>query len=337
MNIKLLITGIILVSLITLQSCSKDDVTSPEKEIIDKDKDNEDGQGEKEEENKPSESKTVSVSLKSAGSLKDRISNEGLNLIESLTLTGNLNGTDINVIRSIKNLSYLDISNANIVSGGELTGANSGTGTINNVISEYLFADLKNLKEIILPKNCIEIRINAFVVCPQLRSVTMFDKVTKICAWAFYLCSNLETINIPNSVKEIEYMAFAGCNNLKAITLPNSLTTLGVGVFGECKSLETITLSENIETIESNVFASCTSLKSITIPAKVKIISIWAFNDCVGLSAIHLKSYTPPKLDNVTQFHGIDMNICKLYIPKGSLSLYSKADVWKDFANIIEE
>jgi len=124
---------------------------------------------------------------------------------------------------------------------------------------------------------------------------------------------------------------------INIFVLLNSLTTLGVGVFGECKSLEAVTLSENIEVMESNLFGLCTSLKTLTVPAKVKTISVATFYDCIELHSIHLKGSTPPEVIGDKHFRTLDMNTCKLYIPKGSLSLYSKADVWKDFANIVEE
>ena len=44
----------------------------------------------------------------------------------------------------------------------------------------------------------------------------------------------------------------------------------------------------------------------------------------------------PPSLKNSNQFDIVDKNNCVVWVPKGSLSAYKGADVWKDFANIFE-
>jgi len=36
-------------------------------------------------------------------------------------------------------------------------------------------------------------------------------------------------------------------------------------------------------------------------------------------------------------FERVNNNTCKLYVPKGSLSAYSKAMGWSEFATIVEE
>ena len=67
---------------------------------------------------------SVTLNVETPGTLSSLIANSKKHQITSLTLTGYLNGSDIRYIRemadSYKNtsLSYLDISNANIVKGG---------------------------------------------------------------------------------------------------------------------------------------------------------------------------------------------------------------------------
>ena len=68
----------------------------------------------------------ITLNVENAGSLATMIASSKKNMITSLTITGNINGSDIRFIRQMagyKNfdgaLQYLDLSGANIVSGGE--------------------------------------------------------------------------------------------------------------------------------------------------------------------------------------------------------------------------
>ena len=110
-----------------------------------------------------------------AGSLSTRISNDNVDplTITDLTITGNLNGTDLRLIREMAGNNYLgepksgslkklDLSGANIVAGGEkyldTDRITSSTGTYtqnngynsfhyeteNNVLGKSLFAYYKN-------------------------------------------------------------------------------------------------------------------------------------------------------------------------------------------------
>jgi len=312
--------------LFSIQSCNTDDdIFEPEKEIPEGNGDN-DGDG------KAGNQRTLTLTLKSAGSLGSYIDEKNINIVENLTLTGNINGTDIKVIRNIKSLVTLDISKTNIVSGGDFY--YESFGTINNVISDWMFSGFTNLKEIKLPESSIEIRWLALGGCLSLTHIEIPNKVKKIGNSAIWGCTNLISVKIPDSVIEIDITAFGLCNNLKEVILPNSITKLGNSVFQRCNSLEYVKLSENLEELENGLFNQCGSLKLITIPKKVKIIGVRVFYDCVDLKEIHILNSTPPEISETT-FEKVDSQ--KKFIPKGSLSQYQKAKYWKDLNNLIEE
>jgi hypothetical protein len=57
---------------------------------------------------------------------------------------------------------------------------------------------------------------------------------------------------------------------------------------------------------------------------------------CSGLTSIYSYSTTPVNLSSSSNvFIGVNTNMCILYVPKGSMSLYQSANQWKDFAHIV--
>ena len=114
--------------------------------------------------------------------------------ITDLTMTGQLNGTDLRLLREMAgndylgqptsgNLKKLDISGANIVAGGEkyldTDRITSSTGTYtqdngensfhyeteNNVLGKSLFAGCDKLEEVILPNSLTAIGEYQFAAC----------------------------------------------------------------------------------------------------------------------------------------------------------------------------
>lgn len=100
--------------------------------------------------------------------------------------------------------------------------------------------------------------------------------------------------------------------------------------------------------IASNAFYGCTDMTAVTIPASIKAIGDYAFAGCENLMEVYCESTTPIDLSKafsrginktirraVTQFSGVNFDLCKLYVPYGYESLYRDAEGWKDFKNII--
>jgi len=60
----------------------------------------------------------------------------------------------------------------------------------------------------------------SFAECKNLKSVVIPDSVEAIGGGAFYGCENLTSIVIPSSVKSIGDRCFLNCNNLRSATVP---------------------------------------------------------------------------------------------------------------------
>ena len=278
-------------------------------------------------------SRTIHVAT--AGTLSDYISEDEKYQIEELTLTGELNGTDIRFIRNMSGKDYeerymdvsdpyedintagklktLDISNVNIVGGEVYYCRTTGTAryecysSVDDVISTYMFRGCK-LTSIIMPNSVTSIEGSAFADCSRLTSVTIPNSVMSIGSGAFWGCSSLTSITIPNSVTSIEDWAFYDCSGLTTITIPNSVTSIGFAAFSRCSGLT-----------------------SITIPNSVTRIVSEAFEGCSGLTTIVSEIETPFALDDV-----FDYGLATLIVPPGKKSVYQNTAGWNKFTNIVE-
>ena len=145
--------------------------------------------------------KQITIKLEKAGTLPDKIGSTKKNQITNLKIIGEINGTDLRMIREMagKNargndtdgmLSVLDLSDAKIVEGGDDYYADNGYHyyTSNDKIGNY-----------------------AFFNCSGLTSITLPSGVTKIGNYAFCNCSGLTSITLPSGVTEIGDCAFVRC------------------------------------------------------------------------------------------------------------------------------
>ena len=269
------------------------------------------------------EGSVTEITVTEAGKLLEAMGVDFLHKIKSLKVNGPVNGTDIKNIRLMSSLKSLDLTNAQIVSGGDAyCQASYGTSlyTSNNVIGREMFYK-KELEVIYLPNSITTIGKDAFGWCQNLKEVRMGNEVTLIEDNAFSVCSSLESISLSQKTKRLEHGAFSS-SHIKKITLPRDLEYIG-----------------------PNCFNNCSYLTSITIPECTQTIGERAFNGCFALKEIHVKAQ-PQTLTNIgedlfsySSSSGTDNSLYEkavLYIPIGSKAYYYSTDFGR-FTNIIEE
>ena len=109
--------------------------------------------------------KQITIQLEKAGTLPDKIGSRRKYKITNLKIIGEINGTDLRMIREMagRNLSVLDLSNAKIVEGGDYYYKDYYTS--NDVIGSYAFRDCSGLTSLTLPAGITEIGDCAFSYC----------------------------------------------------------------------------------------------------------------------------------------------------------------------------
>lgn len=198
----------------------------------------------------------VVINLDEPGTLPQKISASDKYRITNLKVKGDINGTDLGLLREMAGqsingedetdgkLSTLDLSDAKIVGGGEpYFNFNGG--------QEVYYSEYDKIGK------------NAFSCCNSLKRLTLPKDITSIEQSAFFGCTGLMSITIPSYVTSISKYAFDGCSSLTSIELPNSLTTIEESAFYGCTSLTSVTLTSNLTSIGSYAFIGCSQLKEV--------------------------------------------------------------------------
>lgn len=247
----------------------------------------------------------VTINVTTAGTLPTLIDSSKKLEITKLTVTGEINGTDLLYIREMGGsdvngkstsgkLSELDLSGAKFVAGGSSYFSSYITSL--NRVSGYAFYNCKGLTSVTLPNNITSIDICAFA-STGLTSITIPKSVTSINWAAFYQCKGLTSINIHSNITYIDFTAFNGCTNLKEFIVEANNTAYssveGVLFDKKCTKLiaypnaksTTYTIPGSVTSIGDYAFWSCSALTSITIPSSVTSIGNFAFYECKELTS----------------------------------------------------
>lgn len=250
----------------------------------------------------------ITLHVERAGTLPGMIDESRLPYITDLKLTGELNGTDIRLIRTLtqENLQILDLSEARILGGG--APYKFAYYTSNDIIGEYMFYNSDYygekpsvISKIILPKSTLRIDKGAFRECKKLESIDISNSVTSIGDLVFCGCTRLTNIDIPNSVTSIGENTFSECTSLKSINISNSLTSIGSQTFYGCTSLTNIDIPNSVKNIGVDTFHGCTNLKDINISNSLTRIGMQTFYECTSLTNIDIPN-SVTSIDNCAFF-----------------------------------
>ena len=298
--------------------------------------------------------KQITIKLERAGTLPDRIASSRKYKITNLKIVGEINGTDLKMIRDMAGsnstgnstdgkLSVLDLSEAKIVEGGDYyyydydNNRNNYYYTSNDVIGDKAFYYCRGLTSLTLPDGITSIGYCAFYGCSGLTSLTLPDGITSIGSWAFRDCSGLTSLTIPAGITSIHSLAFQYCSGLKEVRIcinDNLDTYLTKGhpyipvdyKYIDCdikyyindKEITSIEIPSNVTTLGDYVFQGRRGLTSLNLPAGITSIGSGAFYDCSGLTSLTL----PAGITKIGEgaFYGCS-GLTSLTLPAGITSI----------------
>lgn len=317
---------------------------------------------------------TLEVDNQYPGWLSSKIPFKDQASVQNLTVTGYINGTDVKFIRELINnrqLSHLDLSDANIVAGGDAYYVDSKVSYKiykDNTIGSYMFTTGYNSKltYLSLPKSVTKINLDnridycddnldTLVIGGDLKMLRSMD----VCQTKKYLmiregvdslnATNIQakSVHLPTTIKYLDRKTFridtvkANIENIdyfnnRCVYSGNSLN-YDIGVLEN----DTITLSENLSKWNVNAFRVKDGT-TIFLNDKLKEIN---FNIDFGSSStwnggalsaknliIHSPNRVPPfRFNNKNLF-----STATIYVPKGSVEAYKSQLPWSS-ATILEE
>ena len=256
----------------------------------------------------------ITIKLDKAGTLPNRIADSKQYKITNLKIVGEINGTDLRLIRDMAGcavdgndtngkLSVLDLSEAKIVSGGN-----------------YYYDG----------------------------SRSYYTSNDEIGAYAFKGCSGLTSLTLPSGVTSIGHSAFSGCSGLTSLTLPSGVTSIGTSTFSGCSGLKYIRcqINDEIETYLSKghpfipvkcgieYYLNDKKITSVAIPSTITKLGEYAFQNCRDLTSVYVSRQIP--IPTGFAFYGVDISKCTLYVPQGTEQDYWLSPGWGDFGKIVE-
>ena len=232
------------------------------------------------------------VNMRVAGTFSDYISDAEKYLITNLAVTGNLNGTDIRFIREMGGsdvegkatdgkLTVLDLSKANIVSGGDYYYRDEANGylTTNDKLGMFIFINC-NFVSATIPATVSVIGNYAFWNCKKLVSVTIPESVTTIDETAFSNCPGLKAFVVPagnpsfSSFEDVLFnkdktvlVAYPNAKSSNYL-IPGGVTSIRGYAFGNSEDLLSVNIGKDVSEICAGAFWNCVKLKEISAPVE---------------------------------------------------------------------
>lgn len=273
----------------------------------------------------------ITIELELAGSLSSKMTNSKAYKITNLKVVGKVNSNDLTFLQTLArsrnggNLAFLDLSEAQVVSGGYFYDSDglriAGSA---DCLGNGIFYECNTLVSLKLPKNLKTIAYKA-LSCPNLKEVCIPASVNYISRYAFDKAYDLDTVVIedlkswfeidfgeensnplyyakhlilngeelkgtlfiPEGVQKIKQYAFSKNSNFTKVYLPKTLEEIADKAFWYAGGVQEVIMAENVKTIGYAAFENCSFLKSVTIPTSLSIDGN-AFWGCDKLEAVNI-------------------------------------------------
>lgn len=194
--------------------------------------------------------------------------------------------------------------------------------------------------------------IRAWATEGQLSDIDLTEAILSdnaLPAKAFFGCKHLRTAVLPATLSTIGDGAFAYCSRLKSVTLPqgeacqfeehdhiiyNKEHTELIAVLpsyaGELK------VERGVTDVHPWAMAGCQMVSSVELPASVETLGTEAMSQMASLKELRVAAKRLVELTGDLVFSGLRTDLCALYVRRGYLNDYKRADQWSQFENIEE-
>ena len=256
---------------------------------------------------------------------------EDITLGNSLEIIGNdtFNGCNIekitipNSVKKIGDNAFKDCGNLKVIKLGNSV-EEIGSGAFS----------LCAITEIIIPKSVKYIDRGAFSACSDLKKLTIEDGETQLSLDYNYYHMSSHAFD-PNVIEGMFYEC-----PLETVYVGRDLDVYSAAdmAFDDIETLTDAIIGNNVTIMNGSMFRNCINLTNLTIGSSVAKISQSALEGCSNIKKIHTYNQIPPaiKTSNPDCFSNSTFIDAIVYVPKGSLSAYQNADVWKKFWNLQE-
>ncbi len=263
---------------------------------------------------------------------------------EALKLAGELNGTDIALLRSLSSMHSLDISQCRIVAGGEAYAEDYYTEA--DIIGPAMFKDCKGLVKVVLPEGTVSIGNNAFMGCEMLASIAIPASVKSIGYACFAGCNGLESFVVSEKNREFkawdgvlynyagtELVAYPAGSARECYTAIETLNVIRPFAFYGAAGLKGFVGNLRLSSVGYAAFCQSGQMQRVELGNRVGRIDEYAFAGCGALTKIVCRKNYPPECvaDNV--FDGVQVGACAVYVPEDYIEDYRQEVGWRLFAN----
>ena len=186
-------------------------------------------------------------------------------------------------------------------------------------IADEGFANLKNLRTLVMPSTIVTVGEKAFYSCTRLKSLVMSSSLTYLgYSWLgesrnldvyFPIRSIASYLSIRGSVSLFEsrrHLLDSTGNEITDLVIPGTISKIPSGTFQNTWALRTVTFEEGVTSIGEGAFRECYNLYTASLPTTLSGISNSAFYECeklyevVNRSSIDLaNTSTSPGIGNI--------------------------------------
>ncbi len=221
------------------------------------------------------------VEMKEPGTLSSMLTDKEKMHLHSLTVTGELDGSDMRLIRKMSgaveggdyfswrgSLRHLDLSHASFKEGVNdsavyltVNARDIGFAISGNFKTVHKTGTKDELKEV--SSKTEHVRYDFIDLTPEEWEDICARNMTYGKGYHLTGDSGKYYVNYLLTKGEIGTKMFEGCDNLVSITLPEETTKIGRYAFLDCHSLKTLNLPQSVDAIESRAFGNTYLLEKI--------------------------------------------------------------------------